>query len=664
MFKRLSLLISLLFFFLSAVYFLLSGNSPRSLAYQLDSQILRHVSLAFKPARLTTNVPISIVEINDKDLDAHGVWPWSRAQLATLIERIADQQPAVIGMAVLINPDLPFGEDDQLLVKSIKQSPSFVAGFNFRFVDRFDSSPERHEWIKQASFYETADTQNGSQAKHQTAGNHMIQFPHRMPSGFIPPAKHVAEIADGLGYLENYSPRPNLLDYSTVLHFDNRFYRSYPLALALSYLKQKNGKEPQVSLKLTPIGLKAIHFNDQKLSTFTDGNFLLHYYKDERRFGGKPFPIYSASLLLDEKLPAHTLKDKIVLIDVTASLYGKRLQTPYFKRTATRPEIHATAVANILQGDNVKINSLTKGLEFLLIMLMVIAGSWAARGLRPLVAFLAAFVVFPILLLQFNLLALSFANAWLMITIPAMALLTSFAGHFSHKHFTEDMTRRIVERALKGYTSKTVMNKLIERGENFLTAAGERQELTIMMFDIIGFTKLSQQLTPEEIFTLLNRIFDISDAVIIDEYHGMIDKKMGDACMAIFGLDGHADHPQRAVQAALTIQKRMQDHQAVLQALSHKDHNVELRIGLSLGMVCLGNVGSAKHFNFTAIGEVVNRCQRLEAACKPGGVLISDDLYKQLAGQIDATKVEVQGKHIGEHYLAYDVQALNNNDDG
>ncbi len=628
-------------------FYLLSSPSDQKTVFSIVDRSLYHsFLLPTTTQELSSNAPITIVAIDDEDLERYGSWPWSRALLANGIEAINRYDPALVGFSILIDPLRTVApSENAALFKELAATKHLVTAFNFNFSQRFQIGTEEVSWIAKAALDDRPTTE-------------VSVFPYQRPFSFHAAAPEVVNASANMGFL-SYANSKGLLVYPTLSYFGSHFYKSYPLAIAQSFKQQQT--PTKLSILRNREGVEGLEFGNHTLPTLNNGTILLRPYKKLSQRNDRAFPQLRFRDLLEGKIQPHKLRDKIVLVDLTASGYSQSFNV-LDGGLASRPVIHATAVANLLQNDFIRRDGRATLLETLLILLVTLLVWWCSRNLKAVTAVFAICLTIPATLLLIALAAIHFANLWLLISYPLAALLISFPLQFGYKHFVEDRQRRIVERALTGYTSKTVMDRLIERGESFLTLGGERRDLTILLFDIKGFTQLSHRLTPEETFKLLNHIFKLTDEIIIDRFNGMIDKKMGDACIALFGLDGGKEHALHAVQAALAIQETLFERFAELSRLAHKQELgpgcIQIRVGITTGTVLLGNVGSERHKNFTAVGEIVNQCQRLEAACSLGEVLISEETYRRLGDQVRVEKKQAPGKREEESYLAYRVLGL------
>jgi len=154
----------------------------------------------------------------------------------------------------------------------------------------------------------------------------------------------------------------------------------------------------------------------------------------------------------------------------------------------------------------------------------------------------------------------------------------------------------------------------VDRGELDLKLGGVDQTVTILMSDIRGFTTLSESRTPTEVVQQLNEYFTVMSRIVLD-HGGSIDKYVGDAILAVFGLPApRPDDAQRALDAA----------QEMLHALERLDRTWEARgmpalrigIGLHTGNAVAGNVGSPERMDYTVIGDTVNVASRIEGLTK------------------------------------------------
>jgi class 3 adenylate cyclase/tetratricopeptide (TPR) repeat protein len=159
--------------------------------------------------------------------------------------------------------------------------------------------------------------------------------------------------------------------------------------------------------------------------------------------------------------------------------------------------------------------------------------------------------------------------------------------------------------------------------------ANERRQVTVLFADLSGFTRLSNELGSEETHALLNRYFDIVDAVV-SAYGGKIDKHVGDAVMALFGAPiARTDDPVRALRAALDI------HASLAKFGTNGDRALAAHIGVASGQVVAARTGSASYSEYTVTGETVNLASRLQDMAEPCETLISSEVYHAVSHAIE-----------------------------
>jgi class 3 adenylate cyclase len=185
-----------------------------------------------------------------------------------------------------------------------------------------------------------------------------------------------------------------------------------------------------------------------------------------------------------------------------------------------------------------------------------------------------------------------------------------------------------IQNAFGRYVNDYVLNQLLEGPEEEAFTGIER-EVTILFCDIRGFTHLSEGMKAQKVVALLHEVFQlVSDRIL--ERGGTIDKFIGDSVMAYFGAPVQQDdHPGRAVAAAIDILRTIEERNEAARKRDDGDFvPVELGIGIHTGVVVVGNIGSDRRTDFTAIGDAVNVAHRLEKLARPGEVLVSEAVQR------------------------------------
>jgi adenylate cyclase len=197
--------------------------------------------------------------------------------------------------------------------------------------------------------------------------------------------------------------------------------------------------------------------------------------------------------------------------------------------------------------------------------------------------------------------------------------------------FGRYVTRQVADHLLKGNVS----------------LGGELVPVTVLFSDIRSFTTISETMEPRALLDFLNEYFTgMVDSVML--HHGVVDKFIGDAIMAVFGAPvPHPDDPLNAVKAALDMRTRLEKINVAFKARGLPE--LRTGIGLHSGQVIAGNMGHAERMEYTVIGDAVNLASRLEGMTKElkCDVILSEDLFRQVERYVNAEplhKIKVKGR--------------------
>lgn len=196
------------------------------------------------------------------------------------------------------------------------------------------------------------------------------------------------------------------------------------------------------------------------------------------------------------------------------------------------------------------------------------------------------------------------------------------------------------------YIDPVVAAQMLE-GDSHDLLGGVSAEATIMFTDVRGFTTITEEYGAQGTVSFLNEYFTMMVDCITRE-GGMLDKFIGDAIMACFGLPiAHDDDPDRAARAAITMIRELWEWNTDRRAKGLK--TVDMGVGLNTDMVVSGNIGSPKRMDYTVIGDGVNLASRLESACKSysARILAGESTVSKLRGTYrmrDIDLVVVKGK--------------------
>lgn len=211
-------------------------------------------------------------------------------------------------------------------------------------------------------------------------------------------------------------------------------------------------------------------------------------------------------------------------------------------------------------------------------------------------------------------------------------------------------TRKAVslENLMKRYTSRSVWERADVSAEaGKLDIHDEEVRATYLFLDAVGFTRLSEELGSAATVDLLNTYFKpLVDAIFVN--HGDVDKFVGDQIFCLF------ENPVDALSAAMKIRHLVQALNTDRQARGQT--TLEFTMGLNEGASIRANVGGDDRRDNTLIGNAVNIAARLQKACRPGGILISDSLLKLVQKSVRSVQtVKLKLKNVSENILAHYV---------
>ncbi|MBT8338983.1 MAG: HAMP domain-containing protein [Desulfatitalea sp.] len=187
----------------------------------------------------------------------------------------------------------------------------------------------------------------------------------------------------------------------------------------------------------------------------------------------------------------------------------------------------------------------------------------------------------------------------------------------------------MTQKSFGKYVGNEVLDMILANPET-AWLKGTRNQATILFADVRGFTAFAESHSPEEVVESLNTYLELTTRVII-QYGGYIDKFIGDAVLAVFGVPVYRDdHITRAVRAAMYLQEELH---------KHSRHGIQLlaRIGISIhtGDVVAGNVGSQSKMEYTVIGDSVNLASRLNGFAGPGETVISQKVKDNVDSAVE-----------------------------
>ncbi len=212
--------------------------------------------------------------------------------------------------------------------------------------------------------------------------------------------------------------------------------------------------------------------------------------------------------------------------------------------------------------------------------------------------------------------------------------------------------REVIRAAFGRYVSEDVARAILSRPDG-AELGGQVRDVTLLFSDIRSYSTVSERMVPADVVEILNEYFAAMSEVIERE-GGCVIEFLGDAVLAVFGAPGELpDHAERAVRAALGMQRRADDLNDSWRergkARFWEAHGIDalrMRIGLHSGSVIVGNMGSKTRMKYAVIGDAVNTAARVEALNETLGtdVLLSEQVRAKLGEELAARTVD-RGEH-------------------
>ncbi len=487
----------------------------------------------------------------------------------------------------------------------------------------------------------------------QSAGNiWLVTKPAKDGSStdLIPTLKSAAEknIAlvsiekDPDGVIRRY-PAKNLWDES----------KQKPLALGLAQLLKKswNGEEGQILLRW--YGQSSELSKNQVVSAslivaLTRENLDVMVKQKKSKFKGfdEVDPKHVSELIQDfPVLPGmEFFSDKIIFIGCSGAGTFDAVATP-ISSYETGVMTHATALANLIRGDYLRLTPLWIRLGFILF------ASFLVTLTCTISRFIYRQIIFTILVLA-GIAICSFVlfnqNFWLPPLFAVLGGIASFTAIMTYNYFVEGKQRRQLKQLFSDFVSPDVLAE-IQNDPKGINLHGDRRMGTVLFCDLAGFTTFTESSPPEQLMDAINSYLAEASKILLA--HGAyVDKFIGDAVMAVFSVPKpQANHAVEACLAALELQKMMV---TLNQSLHQKYqlHQLDLRTGINTGEMIAGPMGYARKLNYSVLGDTVNLASRLEGANKAYDtrIMIGPETYELVKEDVETRILDylrVKGKH-------------------
>ena len=532
---------------------------------------------------------IVIIDIDERSLAEVGRWPWSRATLAELLDRLNERgRPSAIGFDVVFaEPERDaHDEADRLFGAAVGRAP-VVLGYYFSS----DRGGRRSGMLPPPVFAARALGETPVRLTSWNGyGANVAPIARAAPGGFFNPVVDSDGLVRALPLLAEHDGR---IYESLAVALLRRHLRDASLALDGERLRLR-GRDGEVTIPVSA-GLTALV-----------------------PFGGKGGPAagrfryVSAVDVLRGEAPWDLLAGRIVVVGTSAPGLTDLRATPV-SEVFPGVEIHASLIAGALDGRIQQRLPDAAHLAAVPVALVGLALSFAMPALGAIGVTVLAVLAASTLLAGAG---IAWANLGQVVPIAAGLLLVLALGvlNLATGYLFEGRARRSIAERFGEYVSPALVERMSHDPQRYRVMHGENRELTIVFADIRGFTRIAETMQPEALREYLNE-FLTAMTEVIHRYNGTVDKYIGDAVMAFWGAPVedalHADH---AVAAALAIQDEVQ--RLNVRFAERGLPPVSVGVGVNTGTVAVGDLGSKVRRAYTVIGDAVNLASRLEGVTK------------------------------------------------
>lgn len=586
------------------------------------------------PAPLEPDSPVRVVAIDEASLQQLGQWPWPRSAMAQLTDNLGAAGAAAIVFDVMFaEPDRTSPE--QLLAwlppaqsQRLRPVISTWPTHDSAFAEALARNPAV---LAEMLTLEASDAPLPVKAGFATAGDDPRPF---LPAftGFSTSLPALADSARGIGFINWLPDRDQVIRRVPLLALHNE---ALAPSLALEALRVAQGASTYIVRSSNASGATAFGqhsgVNEVRVGAFgvptdANSNIWIHFRH------AAPERYISAASVVSGELDPNEVSGRIVLVGATAPALLDLRATP-LDSSIPGVEVHQQILEHVLSGRFLERPDFAPGLEWLVTILGVLLIAIVAPRSNATVSAILGLTIVA-LVCAVGVLLFVYAGYLFDPVFPAASAFVFAAGSATYLYRRAELQRAEIRRAFSQYVAPSVVKELAANPDR-LKLGGEVRDLTVLVCDVRNFTSIAEGMNAEQLTAFINSFLTPLTDIII-EHGGTIDKYMGDSIMAFWNapLDD-PDHALHACQVALLMAEKMRElnvgWRAEAEAAGRSFPDVAIGIGVNSGECCVGNLGSDRHFDYSAIGDTVNITSRLEGLTKVYGLtlLVGEDTMKR-----------------------------------
>lgn len=562
----------------------------------------------------TPDPRIIIIRMTEEDIKQQGRWPITDAVLADLLQRLLSLEPAMIGLDMYRDIEVPPGKKQ--LLEIFSQQPIIT--------------------VKKIG-----DEKNAGVSQPYVATNPELIGANDIlvdPDGVV---------RRGLLFLD---------DGQTV-------YSSFALLLSLSYLSGQGVSPEQGTENPDYMRLGKTTFVPLKPEDGGYSGIDARGYQYLIDFRGGPFRSFSLTEVLHGAIPNDALRGKIVIIGATAESIKDYFFTPLSRAVTSEKliygvELHGLVVSQLLRaaldGEG-PLTFIAEKYEWAWIFLWALIGIVLGLRLRFLSRLFFSIIGGLAILVGFSYF-IFMRGLWLPVVAPVLSFLAAAAIVTAYLSYKEKADRSMLMQLFSRHVSSDVAEAIWKDRDQFMNngrPVSQKLTATVLFTDLKGFTAIAEKMDPQTLMDWLNEYMDGMAKVVIG-HKGVINKYIGDAIMAIFGVPVAKKTDEEVSADAINAVECALDMVEELERLnsSWEKRNittVHMRVGIFTGPLVAGCLGGAQRMEYTVIGDTVNTASRLESFGKEVGehefsinpcrILIGEAMLKYLGGRFVTKRI-------------------------
>jgi adenylate cyclase len=612
-------------------------------------------------ARLRLTMPggvderIVILDIDERSLEEIGHWPWPRAVLAELVDKLFGRYQAAIVAFDVVFAEADYSSGirvlDRLAQGELKDVPQFQQQYRaLRPGLDYDALFARAVKGRPVvlGYYLNSDRD----AKRTGAIPEPVlpkgtfrgrNIPFTVWMGYGGNLEPLLRNAASAGHFNPITDEDGVVRrVPMIAELDGAYYEALSLAVVrtmLGFPKVEPGYAPDRFLQRGYSGLEWLQVGPLAVPVDESASALIPYRGRQRSFA-----YLSLADVLADRVPAERLKGRITLIGTTAPGLLDLRSTPV-DNVYPGVEVHANLIAGMLD-KKVKLKPpYMLGAEVVLLLIGGVTLSLLIPLLAPLWATLATLA--GVLTIGGVNLAV-WTEADMVLPLAASILMTAslYTVNMAYGYFVEARSKRQFTELFGQYVPPELVDEMARDPQKYNMAPRDA-ELTILFSDVRDFTSISEALKPDELREYVNEYLTAMSGIIRSKHRGTLDKYMGDAIMAFWGAPVEdAQHARNGVLAARDMQKECLALNGRFTARGWPP--LKMGVGVNTGKVRVGDMGSQVRRAYTAMGDPVNTASRLEGRTKGYGVgvLVGETTRNQVKDVVfrEVDRIKVKGK--------------------